>query len=223
MDFVLPAQEQLNTKIGKIIPNSPAAAAQLHVGDKIIAVDGKETTTWEKLNFALIDRVGETGTVNIDVDRAGSEKILYYQLKIFKNQNESALDVLGFLPYRPVIPAVVTELMEDGAAIRQGMKVGDRIVAIDGQPMKDWFDVVEVVQRSPEKLLKIDVLRHEQLVHLQVMPQGKRDSMGQVNGVLGVKVMLEKLQFLTNISKQFNILQYKLLKWHLIKLAKSLA
>ncbi|MFE1719634.1 RIP metalloprotease RseP, partial [Acinetobacter baumannii] len=32
-----------------------------------------------------------------------------------------------------------------------------------------------------------DVLRHEQLVHLQVMPQGKRDSMGQVNGVLGVK------------------------------------
>ena len=150
-------------------------------------------------------------------------KILYYQLKIFKNQNESALDVLGFLPYRPVIPAVVTELTEDGAAIRQGMKVGDRIVAIDGQPMKDWFDVVEVVQRSPEKLLKIDVLRHEQLVHLQVMPQGKRDSMGQVNGVLGVKVMLEKLQFLTNISKQFNILQYKLLKWHLIKLAKSLA
>ncbi len=79
----LPAQEQLNTKIGKIIPNSPAAAAQLHVGDKIIAVDGKETTTWEKLNFALIDRVGETGTVNIDVDRAGFEKILYYQLKIF--------------------------------------------------------------------------------------------------------------------------------------------
>lgn len=79
----LPAQEQLNTKIGKIIPNSPAAAAQLHVGDKIIAVDGKETTTWEKLNFALIDRVGETGTVNIDVDRAGSEKILYYQSKIF--------------------------------------------------------------------------------------------------------------------------------------------
>ena len=123
-----------------------------------------------------------------------------------------------------MIPAVVTELTEDGAAIRQGMKVGDRIVAIDGQPMKDWFDVVEVVQRSPEKLLKIDVLRHEQqLVHLQVMPQGKRDSMGQVNGVLGVKVMLGKLQFLTNISKQFNILQYKLLKWHLIKLAKSLA
>ncbi|MGM7390011.1 PDZ domain-containing protein, partial [Acinetobacter baumannii] len=83
-----------------------------------------------------IDRVGETGTVNIDVDRAGSEKNFVLPIKDFlKNQNESALDVLGFLPYRPVIPAVVTELTEDGAAIRQGVKVGDRIVAIDGQPM----------------------------------------------------------------------------------------
>jgi len=30
-------------------------------------------------------------------------------------------------------------------------------------------------------------LRNGQLVHLQVMPQGKRDNMGQVSGVLGVK------------------------------------
>lgn len=186
----LPAQEQLNTRVGKVIPNSPAAIAQMQVGDKIIAVDGKETQTWEKLNFALIDRVGETGSVNVDVDRAGSEKNIVLPIKDFlKNQNESALDVLGFLPYRPVIPAVVTELTQDGAAIRQGMKVGDRIVSINGQAMKDWFDVVEVVQHSPEKLLNIDVLRmrNSQLVHLQVMPQGKRDNMGQVSGVLGVK------------------------------------
>lgn len=77
----LPAQEQLNTRVGKVIPNSPAATAQMQVGDKIVAVDGKETQTWEKLNFALIDRVGETGSVNVDVDRAGTEKILFYPLK----------------------------------------------------------------------------------------------------------------------------------------------
>jgi regulator of sigma E protease len=67
------------------------------------------------------------------------------------------------------------------------MKAGDQIVAIDGVKMKDWFDVVEVVQASPEKLLKIDVLRQNQLVHLEVMPQGKRDNMGNVSGVLGVQ------------------------------------
>ncbi|TCB66536.1 RIP metalloprotease RseP [Acinetobacter sp. ANC 4178] len=184
----LPAQEQLNTRVGKVLVNSPAATAQMQVGDKITAVDGAKTTTWEQLNFALVDRAGETGVVHIDADRNGQAKSFTLPIQNFlKDQNQSPLDSLGFIPYRPHIPATVMKLSEDGAAIRQGMKEGDRIVAIDGVKMKDWFDVVEVVQASPEKLLKIDVLRQNQLVHLEVMPQGKRDNMGNVSGVLGVQ------------------------------------
>ncbi len=61
---------------------------------------------------------------------------------------------MGFTPYRPQIPAIVSKLSEDGAAIRQGMQEGDQIVAIDGVKMNDWYDVVQVVQASPEKILK---------------------------------------------------------------------
>ena len=104
-----------------------------------------------------------------------------------KDQSQSPLDTLGFIPYRPEIPAVVSKLSDDGAAIRQGMKEGDKIIAIDGVAMKNWFDVVQVVQASPEKLLKIVVLRNNQVVHLQVMPQAKRDNMGKVTGMLGVQ------------------------------------
>ena len=184
----LPAQEQLNTRVGKVLLNTPAATAQMQVGDKITAVDGAKTTTWEQLNFALVDRAGETGVIHIDADRNGQLQSFELPINNFlKDQNQSPLDSLGFIPFRPHIPATVMKLSEDGAAIRQGMKEGDRIVAIDGVKMKDWFDVVEVVQASPEKLLKIDVLRQNQLVHLEVMPQGKRDNMGNVSGVLGVQ------------------------------------
>jgi regulator of sigma E protease len=184
----LPAQEQLNTRVGKVLVNSPAATAQIQVGDKITAVDGAKTTTWEQLNFALVDRAGESGVIQIEADRNGQAKSFQLPIQNFlKDQNQSPLDSLGFIPYRPYIPATVMKLSEDGAAIRQGMKAGDQIVAIDGVKMKDWFDVVEVVQASPEKLLKIDVLRQNQLVHLEVMPQGKRDNMGNVSGVLGVQ------------------------------------
>ena len=190
----LPAQEQLNTRIGKILPNTPAAQVDLKVGDKIVMVDGKATPTWEKLNYALVSRVGETGHVSIVVDRAGTEKQVNLNIQNFiKDQSQSPLDVLGFLPYRPVVPAVVKELSAEGAAIRQGMKAGDRIVAIDKTAMKDWFDVVEVVQKSPEKLLNIDVMRQGQLVHLHVMPQGQRDNMGNMTGVLGVKSDMGKI------------------------------
>ncbi|MGE8570650.1 MAG: RIP metalloprotease RseP [Acinetobacter amyesii] len=184
----LPAQEQLNTRVGKILPNTPAAAAQMQSGDKITAVDGTQVSTWERLNYALVDRVGETGNIQIQAERAGQIQNFSLPIQSFlRDQTQSPLDVLGFTPYRPEIPAVVSKLSEDGAAIRQGMQVGDRIVSIDGVKMKDWFDVVQVVQASPEKLLKIDVLRQNKIVHLSVMPQGKRDQMGKVTGLLGVQ------------------------------------
>ncbi|MCL6248294.1 RIP metalloprotease RseP [Acinetobacter sp. ANC 4945] len=184
----LPAQEQLNTRVGKILPNTPAAAAQMQAGDKITAVDGTQVSTWERLNYALVDRVGETGNIQIQAERAGQIQNFSLPIQSFlRDQTQSPLDVLGFTPYRPEIPAVVSKLSEDGAAIRQGMQVGDRIVSIDSVKMKDWFDVVQVVQASPEKLLKIDVLRQNKIVHLSVMPQGKRDQMGKVTGLLGVQ------------------------------------
>lgn len=184
----LPAQEQLNTRVGKVLADTPAAAAQMQVGDKITAIDGTPVTTWEKLNFALVDRVGETGKIQVQAERAGEIKTFSLPIQNFlNNQSQSPLDVLGFTPYRPQIPAIVSKLSEDGAAIRQGMQVGDQIIAIDGVKMNDWYDVVQVVQASPEKLLKVDVLRNNQVLQLQVMPQGKRDNMGNFSGVLGVQ------------------------------------
>jgi len=190
----LPSQEQLNTRVGKVLPNTPAATVQMNVGDKITAVDGTPVTTWEKLNFALVDRVGETGSIEVQADRNGQIQTFKLPIQNFlKDQSQSALDSLGFMPYRPPIAAIATKLSADGAAIRQGMKEGDKIIAIDGVKMNDWFDVVQTVQAAPEKLLKIDVLRQNQLVHLQIMPQAKRDNMGNVSGVLGVQSILGKI------------------------------
>ncbi|SCC72917.1 RIP metalloprotease RseP [Acinetobacter albensis] len=190
----LPTQEQLNTRVGKVLPNTPAASVQMQVGDKITAVDGNETKTWEKLNFALVNRVGETGSIEIQADRAGQIQTFKLPIQDFlKNQNQSALESLGFTPYRPHIPAIATKLSADGAAIRQGMKQGDQILAIDGVKVKDWFDVVQIIQASPEKLLKIDVLRQNQRMQLQIMPQAQRDNMGNVSGVLGVQSIPGKI------------------------------
>ena len=191
----LPAQDQLNTRVGAVLPNTPAAITQMHVGDKIIAIDGTATTTWEKLNYALVDRVGETGHIQVQAERDGQVKSFALPIQHFlKDQSQSPFDVLGFTPYRPNIPATVYKLSADGAAIRQGMKEGDQILAVNQVKMKDWFDVVDVVQKSPEKLLNIDVLRQGKTVHLQVMPQGKRDEMGNVTGMLGVQAQTANLK-----------------------------
>lgn len=201
----LPEQTQLNTRVGKVLPNTPAAT-QMQVGDKITAIDGQSTDTWEKLNYALVNRVGETGQINVQFLRGDEQKNVALPIQDFiKNQSQSPMEVLGFLPYHPPVAAVIGELNSDGAAIRQGMQVGDKIVVIDGVKMNDSYDVIRLVQQSPEKMLNIDVLRKGQLVHLQVMPQGQRDDMGQVKGMLGIKMKQEKL---TIPAEYKQIIQY---------------
>lgn len=190
----LPKQEQLNTRIGKVMPNTPAAVAGLQTGDKVVAIDGKSTPSWETLNFALVDRAGETGQIQVQAEHQGQLKNFNLPIQHFlKDQSQSALDTLGFLPYRPKIDPVIDQLVPDGAAIRQGLQKGDRIIAINGVKTPDWFDVVDIVQKSPEKLLKIDVERLNKIVHLQVMPQGKRDNMGNMTGILGVQTQSKQV------------------------------
>ncbi|MDO4222759.1 MAG: RIP metalloprotease RseP [Acinetobacter sp.] len=201
----LPANEQLNTRIGKILPNTPAVS-QLHVGDKIVAVDGQNVKTWQNIHLALVDRVGETGHIQLTVER--DQKSYQYQLPIqqFLQQNNQAspLESLGFLPYTPQIAAVVAKVHENSAAFHQGMKVGDQIVEINGQKVNDWYDVVNTVRHSPEKLLKIDVLRQGNVVSLNVMPQAKYSD-GVRYGSLGIENKREHIE-IPNDYKQ--TLQY---------------
>ncbi|PVZ84489.1 RIP metalloprotease RseP [Serratia sp. S1B] len=202
----LPQQEQLNTRIGKVMPETPAAIAGLQAGDKVVAIDGKTTSTWEALNFALVDRAGETGQIQVQAEHQGQLKNFSLPIQYFlKDQTQSALDTLGFLPYRPKIEPVIDQLVPDGAASRQGMQKGDKILAIDGVKTPDWFDVVDIVQKSPEKLLKIDVERQSKVLQLQVMPQGKSDNMGNVTGMLGVQT---KSAHITVPSQYKQTIQY---------------
>lgn len=187
--LALPASEQLNTKIGKIVEHSPASQVDLRIGDKVMAIDGKATPTWEKLSYALLDRVGETGQVQVDIERDGQQLSKQVPIENFvRDQSESPFQSVGFLPYQPHIPAQIGQLSEEGIAKKQGLQVGDVITAIDGKPIKTWFDAVEVIQQSPEKPLKFSVLRNQQQIEVSITPQGRKNAMGHSTGYIGAGV-----------------------------------
>ena len=185
----LPANQQLNTRIGKILPHSAAAQVDLRVGDKIIAVDGHATPTWEKLNYALLKRMGETGQLAITVER--QQQRLDKSLPIdhfIKTQNQSPLQSLGFLPYQPAMPPIIHELVKDGAAIQQGLRHGDRIVALNGQSINDWSQVVDVIRGSAGVPLHLMIQRGQQQFAITLTPQARKDAMGQVTGYIGAGI-----------------------------------
>ena len=191
--FMTPS-EQLATKIGQVLPDTPAAIAQLPVGDKIVAIDGHDVQTWEGINYRLAGRMGETANVSVtlqsEVDK-GTTKTYQAPVKDFMQgaaQGKDALSSFGMIPWQPNIAPIVGDVTPDGAASRQGLKAGDRITAINGEEIKDWISATRIIRDNPETLLTFNVLRDGKSVQLQIMPQGKKDNLGNDYGQIGAMV-----------------------------------
>ena len=192
--FMTPS-EQLATKIGQVLPDTPAAMAQLPVGDKIVAIDGHDVQTWEGINYRLAGRMGETDNVSVtlqsDAEGNNATKIYQAPIKEFMQgaaQGKDALSSFGMIPWQPNISPIVGDLTPDGAASRQGLQVGDRITAINGEEISDWISATRIIRDSPEALLSFTVLRDGKSVQLSIMPQGKKDNLGNDYGQIGAMV-----------------------------------
>ncbi|MBI0425564.1 RIP metalloprotease RseP [Psychrobacter sp. NG27] len=192
--FMTPS-EQLATKIGSVLPGTPAAIAQLPAGDKIVAIDGHDVQTWEGINYRLAGRMGETDNVSITLqaDAQSNPSTKTYQAPITDfmqgdAQGKDALSSFGMLPWQPDIAPIVGDLTPDGAASRQGLQVGDRITAINDEAIKDWISATRIIRDSPETLLNFTVLRDDKVVQLAIMPQGKKDNLGNDYGQIGAMV-----------------------------------
>ena len=191
--FMTPS-EQLATKIGQVLPDTPAAIAQLPIGDKIVAIDGHDVQTWEGINYRLAGRMGETTNISVtlqsEVDK-GAIKTYQAPIKEFMQgaaQGKDALSSFGMIPWQPNIAPIVGDVTPDGAASRQGLKAGDRIAAINGEAINDWISATRIIRDNPETLLTFNVLRDGKSVQLQIMPQGKKDNLGNDYGQIGAMV-----------------------------------
>ncbi|WP_330926791.1 sigma E protease regulator RseP [Candidatus Sororendozoicomonas aggregata] len=184
-------------QVGEVIPGSPAAMAGIEAGDEIVAVDGVETKGWQAVNMALVSALGETKTLRFSVlpgepgaaHTGGTvvERNLSVKNWLAGDENPAPLLSLGIRPYTPVIPAIIGSVVDGGAAARSGLKVGDKIVQVDGQPLSDWSSWVKWVRNHPDQVLAVTVVRGEKLIQLSLRPD-TRSIDGIDSGYIGAGV-----------------------------------
>lgn len=186
----LPASEQLNTRIGMVEPQSIAAQSGLQIGDRIVAIDGTSTPDWESLNFALVERMGESGTLTVTAERnqQSQQFVLPVQHYMQGSGNQDPLAQLGFYPWQPNLQPVIGDVSPDGAGAQQGLKAGDQIVAINQTPVSDWVSMTRLVKQAPNQALQMTIRRDGQTKVLTITPAAKRDAMGKAVGLLGIGV-----------------------------------
>jgi regulator of sigma E protease len=97
------------------------------------------------------------------------------------------LKVVGLRPWVPFVPAVIGEVLPDSAASRGGLAAGMRIIAADGEPIKDWQSLVEYVSPRPGEPVMLTVAAaggQEQYITITLEA---REQGGERVGMLGIR------------------------------------
>ncbi|MFD1691653.1 PDZ domain-containing protein [Azotobacter chroococcum] len=151
--LALLGSQQLRPVIGAVEAGSPAAAAGLQAGEEVLAVDGEETAGWAAVNLQMVRRLGESGTLEITVREPDSSVNAQRQVVLkdwLKDVEEpDPIASLGIRPWRPALAPVLAQLDPKGPAQAAGLQGGDRLLALDGQALDDWQQVVDRVRARP--------------------------------------------------------------------------
>ncbi|OED41833.1 RIP metalloprotease RseP [Endozoicomonas sp. (ex Bugula neritina AB1)] len=183
-------------QIGEIVPESPAFMAGLSSGDEIVAVDGVETSGWQAVNMELLSSIGDTGAVVLSVrsgepghlsEGAVRDVSVHIANWLVGEEQPNPVKGLGIVPYTPVIPAVIGQLQDGGAAQKFGLQSGDTIISADGEHVIDWMHWVDIVRSHPSQMMNVVVDRKGSQQTVQLTPAAKETD-GHVTGYIGAGV-----------------------------------
>lgn len=183
--------EQIRPVVGAVEVDSLADRAGLTAGQEIIEINGKPTNGWSEVNLQLIRRLGETGSLEMLVQdgEGGQPRRLQLELKDWLKGAEEPdpIGSLGIRPWRPVIDPIVAQLDPEGPAQAAGVRLGDRLVSLDDQPLSEWQQVIDRVRPLGGQSVSLQIEREGQVIDLPV-ELAERGEGNERRGYLGAGV-----------------------------------
>jgi regulator of sigma E protease len=176
--------------VGEVEQSSVAQRIGLESGMEIHSVDGHQVTSWRDINMRLLERTGEYGSIAFGVSGSGSKGQVAGTLDGWGLSDDAPnpLAEFGLSPWRPDVPPVLGEIVADGRAQAAGLEVGDRVESVNGEPISNWFALVEAIQQAPEETIRVGVVRDGQPREIDVTPAAREGQDGSVTGFIGAGV-----------------------------------
>jgi len=156
---------ELRPLLGAVQPGSAAARAGILSGDEVVAVNGHAVSTQREVWIGLLDGVTGGDSLSVTVrDPAGRERHALFNFASLAERRAlsepaAALVGLGLRFQELPIPAVLGAVASDGPAARAGLKAGDEILGINGEPVHDFLGLVVIVRAHPDETLAVQYRR----------------------------------------------------------------
>ncbi|HLG20111.1 MAG TPA: RIP metalloprotease RseP [Bdellovibrionota bacterium] len=142
------------SQVGRVIPGYPAEKAGLRPGDKITAIEGQSIWKWSDMTALLSRRAGHPTKVAIE---RGNQTLELTAVPISEQDvnmygEKEAVGKIGIdmSPLRPTVGIMDSQ----SVAARAGLKTGDVIASVNGQPTRYWWELSDAFgqSREPRKL-----------------------------------------------------------------------
>ena len=154
-----------------------AAQSQLARGDTVVAVGDRDTPTWSEAALALTTAAMDRTDVLVHVRTPGKHdavRTLRLSQLPAGFDEQRALQEVGLTPRHQLLPPLVGRI-EPGSPAWGVLAEGDRITAIDGEPVPAFDDIGTLVQRVGGLAAMIEVDRDGARLALEVNPKQRTD------------------------------------------------
>ena len=133
--YFLSVDELPSTRIGQVLADSPAIRAGLMPGDRIVEVDGVETPYWSSMAKIIRKHAGDTIALKVERGGAVIDLSIVPETASFTNQIGDKIKHGRIGIVADTIPPIVGPGGEASPAFKAGVRLGDRVTALNGQPM----------------------------------------------------------------------------------------
>jgi regulator of sigma E protease len=134
-----------------------STTSDVHAGDVILTVNGVNTPSWDAV-FAEAKKAAPDSELKLSVLRRG------VQTSVAVKKGEGDPSYLGY----PLVQPRVDSVTADTPAAKAGLKAGDLVTSVNGDPLVTWPQFLDMVRDSSTEYPMIVVLRGKKSVALHI-------------------------------------------------------
>jgi regulator of sigma E protease len=156
------ADEDLQAVIGHVMVDSPAAKAGIQDNDRIVRIDGKKNPTWEDVGAKEITSASRP--MHLTIERNGK----YFDTTVTPALGERS--GMGFAGWDERGQVQLARVEPGMPAEKAGLKKGDLLISVNGQPIHSTIKFQEITKNSNGKPIEIEFRREAQTHVVNVQP-----------------------------------------------------